>query len=218
MATLGQDIPDIEITIPEEIVDRVEIVEVGDAVEVAVTSQVSDLKVTAETGTTTAVVGKQVSDSSFSSKAVKGDSSTVAFETTKVQDTNIVVKGKGDGVVNVNTGRFNGNSIEFKKKSADSVQFNNGVEVRNATIDGGKGADTITFKENTVIKGTNEITLGKGKDVLELPANKSGKGSIVVTDLSKKDTIKIGDESFKGKDILNGNVELPNYIEIQGLD
>ena len=218
MATLGQDIPDIEITIPEEIVDRVEIVEVGDAVEVAVTSQVSDLKVTAETGTTTAVVGKQVSDSSFSAKAAKGDSSTVAFETTKVQDTNIVVKGKGDGVVNVNTGRFNGNSIEFKKKSADSVQFNDGVEVRNATIDGGKGADTITFKENTVVKGTNEITLGKGKDVLELPANKSGKGSIVVTDLSKKDTIKIGDESFKGKDILNGNVELPNYIEIQGLD
>ena len=218
MATLGQDIPDIEITVPEEIADRVEIVEIGDAIEVAVTAQVSDLNVTAQTGSTTAVVGKQVSDSTFSAKAEKGDSSSVVFETTKVQDTNIVVKGKGDGVVNVNTGRFNNNSIEFKKKSADSVQFNNGVEVRNATIDGGKGADTITFKENTVIKGTNEITLGKGKDVLELPANKSGKGSIVVTDLSKKDSIKIGDETFKGKDILNGNVELPNYIEIQGLD
>ncbi len=218
MATLGQDIPDIEVTLPEEAADSIEIVELDSGIEVAVTKKVSDVKVTSETGSTTAVVGKKVATSTFTAKTEKGDSSTVAFNTTKINESDIVVKGKGDGVVNVNTGRFNNSSVTFKKKSADSVQFNNGVEVRNASIDGGKGADTITFKENSIIKGRNEITLGKGRDVLELPANKIGKGSIVVTDLSKKDTIKIGDDSFSGKDILNGEVELPSYIEIQGLD
>ena len=218
MATLGQDIPDIEVSVPENAVDRIEVIEVGDAVEVAVTQKVSEIKVTSETGSTTAVAGKKVASSVFTAKAEKGDTSTIAFNTTKVNESEIVVKGKGDGVLNVNTGRFNNSSVTFKKKSADSVQFNNGVEVRNATIDGGKGADTITFKENSIIKGTNEITLGKGKDILDLPDNKSGKGSIVVTDLSKKDTVEIGDESIKGKDILSGEVELPSYIEIQGLD
>tara|TARA_B100001093_G_C26585340_1_gene909126 strand:- start:78 stop:734 length:657 start_codon:yes stop_codon:yes gene_type:complete len=218
MATLGQDIPDIEITIPDSQVDRVEVVEIGDALEVAVLKKVSDLNAKVESDRTTAVVGKKVAKSSVTSKAKAGDESTVAFNTTKVNKTEIVVKGQGNGVVNVNTGRFNNSSIKFNKKSADSVSFNNGVEVRNATIDGGRGADTITFKENSVIKGSNEITLGQGADVLELPANKQGKGKIVVTDLSNNDTIKIGDESFSGRAVLDGDVELPSYIEIQGLD
>jgi len=218
MATLAPEIPDIEITIPDEQADRVEVVEIGDAVEVAVVKKVSDLDVQADSGSTTAVVGKKVAESSVTAKSREGDDTTVAFNTTKVNKTEIVVKGKGAGVVNVNTGRFNNSSIKFNKKSADSVQFNNGVEVRNASISAGKGADTITFKENSVIKGTNEITLGKGKDVLELPATKKGNGTIVVTDLSNKDTIKIGDESFSGKDILKGDVDLPNYIKIEGLD
>ena len=218
MATLAPEIPDIEITIPDEQADRVEVVEIGDAVEVAVVKKVADLDVQADSGSTTAVVGKKVAESSVTAKSREGDDTTVAFNTTKVNKTEIVVKGKGAGVVNVNTGRFNNSSIKFNKKSADSVQFNNGVEVRNASISAGKGADTITFKENSVIKGTNEITLGKGKDVLELPATKKGNGTIVVTDLSNKDTIKIGDESFSGKDILNGDVDLPNYIKIEGLD
>ena len=218
MATLGQDIPDIEITIPGDQTDRVEVVEIGDGLEVAVLKRVSDLNVESDSGTTTAVVGKKVAESSVTSKALKGDESTVAFNTTKVNKTEIVVKGQGAGVVSVNTGRFNNSGIKFNKKSDDSVSFNNGVEVRNATIDGGRGADTITFKENSVIKGTNEITLGQGADVLELPANKQGKGQIVVTDLANNDTIKIGDQSFSGEDILNGNVDLPNYIKIEGLD
>jgi len=220
MATLGT--PDIEIKVPEDQLDRIDFVEVGDpespVLEVAVLKKVEDVEVTAQTGTTTAVVGKKFAESSVTAKSEKGDETTVAFNTTKVNKTEIEVKGKGAGVVNVNSGRFNNSSIKFNKKSADSVQFNNGVEVRNATVDAGRGADTITFKENSIIKGTNEITLGQGKDVLELPANKKGKGKIVVTDLANNDTIKIGDDSFSGKDILNGDVELPKYIQIEGLD
>ena len=220
MATLGT--PDIEIKVPEDQLDRIDFVEVGDpespVLEVAVLKKVEDVEVTAQTGTTTAVVGKKFAESSVTAKSKKGDETTVAFNTTKVNKTEIEVKGKGAGVVNVNSGRFNNSSIKFNKKSADSVQFNNGVEVRNATVDAGRGADTITFKENSIIKGTNEITLGQGKDVLELPANKKGKGKIVVTDLANNDTIKIGDDSFSGKDILNGDVDLPKYIQIQGLD
>jgi len=218
MATLAPEIPDIEITIPDDQADRVEVVEIGDALEVAVLKKVSDLDVKADSGTTTAVVGKKVAESSVTSKAKKGDESTVAFNTTKVNKTEIVVKGKGAGVVNVNTGRFNNSSIKFNKKCADSVQVNNGVELPNATVEGGRGAATMTFKENSIIKGTNEITLGQGKDVLELPANKKGKGKIVVTDLADNHTKKIGDDSFTGKDILNGDVELPNYTKIEGLD
>lgn len=206
------------VVVPEESEGRVEVVELEDGVEIAVTKKVSNLDVKADTGTTTAIAGKKVVDSSVDATAEKGDITKVVFQTTKVNDTDTTVKGKGAGDIQVNTGRFNNSSITFKKNSNDSVEFNNGVEVRNVTIDGGKGADTITFKKNAAIKGTNEITLGKGRDVLELPANKTGKGSIVVTDLQNKDTIKIGKEFFSGKDILNGNVELPDYITIQGLE
>ena len=34
MATLGQDIPDIEITVPEEVADSIEVVEFDDGIEV----------------------------------------------------------------------------------------------------------------------------------------------------------------------------------------
>lgn len=216
MATLGNE--EISVVVPEEFEGRVDFIETELGGEIVVAKKVEDLKVKAETGTTSAMVGKKVADSKVTGKAEKGDITKVVFQTTKVNDNDITVKGKGAGDIQVNTGRFNNSSITFKKKSNDSVEFNNGVEVRNATIDGGKGADTITFKENAAIKGTNEITLGQGRDVLELPANKTGKGSIVVTDLQNKDTIKIGDESFSGKDILDGNVELPDYITIQAMD
>jgi len=216
MATLG--LPDIfvdpPLALPEPPCDPIEVVEINNAIEIIVCRKVSDIHVSGDSGTTTAVVGKKVSDSSFTAKAEKGDESTIAFNTTKVNKSEIVVKGKGSGVVNVNTGRFNNSSINFNKKSADSIRFNNGVEVRNVTVDASRGADTITFKENAIIKGRNEITLGQGKDVLELPASKKGKGKIVVTDLADNDTIKIGDESFSGKDILNGEVDLPKYIQL----
>ena len=69
--------------------------------------------------------------------------------------------------------------------------------------------------ENSVIRGTNEITLGPGRDVLELPAKKRGKGTIVVTDLASNDTIKIGDQSFSGRDILKGKMNLPKYVQLK---
>jgi len=209
--------------VPEDQCDRVDVVEVGDPqnpiVEIAIFKKVTDLDCdfTSETsGTRIAIVGKQIADSSITAKAVKGDESVIAFNTTKVNNTDIEVKGKGKGarVVNVNTGRFNNSHILFNKKSADYVQFNNGVEVRNVTVDAGRGADIIHFKENSFIKGTNVIYLGKGKDILQLPANKKGKGTINVTDLMHNDTIIIGDESFSGKDINKGEVYLPGYIVI----
>ena len=207
------------VVVPEEFEGVVEVVELDEGgTEIVVSKKVSGLEVETTTGTTTAIAGRKIADSTVEGKAVKGDTTRVVFQTTKVNGADVTVKGKGAGDIQVNTGRFNNSSITFKKKSNDSVEFNNGVEVRNATIDGGKGADTITFRENAAIKGTNEITLGQGADVLELPANKTGKGSIVVTDLQNKDTIKIGDTEYSGRDILNGDVELPNYITIQGLD
>ena len=235
---LDIEVPDIEIDIcqipipppdpgcsscvPEDQCDRVDVVEVGDPqnpiVEIAIFKKVTDLDCdfTSETsGTDIVFVGKQIADSSFTAKAVKGDESVIAFNTTKVNNTDIEVKGKGDCVVNVNTGHFNNSSIFFNKKSADYVQFNNGVEVRNVTVNAGKGADIITFKENSFIKGTNVVNLGKGKDILQLPANKKGKGKISVQDLKDNDTIIIGDESFSGKDINKGEVVLPGYIVIR---
>ena len=207
------------VLVPEELEDRVEVVELEEgAAEISVTKQVSGLEVTADTGSTTAIAGKKVEESTVKAKAEKGDVTSVVFQTTKVDNADITVKGKGAGEVKVNTGRFNNSSITFKKKSSDSVEFNNGVEVRNVTIDGAKRSDTITFRENAAIKGTNEVFLGKGKDVLELPAENSGNGSIVVKDLKKGDTIKIGETEFKGRDILNGEVDLPNYITIEGMD
>ena len=218
MATLAPDIPEITITVPDDIAERIEVVELDGGIEVAVKQEVSGLNSKSDTGTTTAVVGKKVADSSFTAKAKKGDESTIGFTTTKVNKSEITVKGKGAGTVNFNTGRINNSSIEFKRNSEDSVNFNSGVQLRNVTVNAGKGDDTITFKANTKILGSNEITLGAGADVLEVPAEINGKGKIVVTDLAKNDTIKVGDESFSGRDILKGEVELPKFIEIEGLD
>lgn len=207
------------VIVPEELEDRVDVVELEEGVsEIAVTQQVSGLELSSETGSTTAIAGRKVSESTVKAKAEKEDTTSIVFQTTKVDGSDITVRGKGAGDVKVNTGRFNNSSITFKKKSNDSVEFNNGVEVRNVSIDGGKRADTITFRENAAIKGVNEITLGKGADLLELPEDNSANGSIVVKDLKKGDTIKVGDTEYSGRDILNGEVDLPSYITIEGMD
>jgi len=149
-------------------------------------------------------------------KHFKGnDRTVVGLATTKLNTTDIIFKGSGDGILDVITGRFDNNSITFKKKADNLVVFGAEAVIDNATINAGGGIDTITFMENPVIRGTNEITLGPGKDVLELPANKRGKGKIVVTDLTGNDTIKIGDQSFSGRDILKGRINLPKYVQLK---
>ena len=80
---------------------------------------------------------------------------------------------------------------------------------------GGRGADTITFKENAAIKGKNEFFLGKGKDVLKLPGNKESNGSVVIKGLQGFDKAKVGNEIHKGQDIIDGKVTLPDYINFE---
>ena len=219
MATLAPEIPDIEITVPDELADRIDVVEVGDAVEVAVLKKISDLNSKSETGTTTAFAGNSIIDSSLQTRSEKGDSSAMTFNNKKINRTEIEVKGRGDAILNVNTGRIANSNIKFNRSGNDSIKFANGVEVKNVTVDAGKGADTITFRERSIIKGTNVVTLGNGKDVLVLPVDKNGGGEIRVTDLSDNDTIKIGDNTYSGKDILAGKIDdLPDYLVIEGLD
>jgi len=163
--------------------------------------------------------GKKITDSSLNVKTTKGYDRTIVYlATTKFNTSDIIFKGPSDGdaVLDVITGRFDNNSITFQKKKSDNlVVFEDDVLINNATINTGGGTDMITFMENSVIRGINEITLGPGRDILELPANMRGKGKIVVTDLSSNDTIKIGDQSFRGKGILKGKMNLPEYIQLK---
>ena len=201
--------------VPVDQCDRVEVINTPGILEVLVLKEVSNLDLVADSDIITGIAGKKVADSVVTAKSFKGDRTLVALHTTKFNTSDIIFKGFGDKFVDVMTGCFNNNSITFNKKSSDFVEFQVDVEVRNATINAGRGADTIIFKENSVIKGTNEITLGQGKDVLELPANKKGKGKIDIIDLAGNDTIKIGDQSFSGRDILKGKTDLPKYVQLK---
>ena len=170
--------------IPDGLCDHINVIMDRDyAFEFVVLKEISDLDLKVDSSRGIGIGGKKVADSSVTIKSLKGDEhkAVVATYTKKFNANNIIFKGSGDGIVDVITGRFNNNSITFKKKSADLVMFNDDAIINTSTINAGGGTDTITFMENSVIRGINEITLGPGKDVLELPANKRGKGKIIVT-------------------------------------
>ena len=203
--------------IPEGLCDHVEIFEDDELLfSFNIIKEISNADFIANSGQTLEILGKKVADSSVTARSFRGDrDAIIGLATTQFNTTDIVFKGSGDGLLAVIAGRFNDNSITFKKKSADLVVFDDDVLINNATINAGGGTDTITFMENSVIRGTNEITFGPGKDVLELPANKRGNGKIVVTDLAGNDTIKIGEQSFSGRDILKGKIDLPKYVQLK---
>ena len=79
-------------------------------------------------------------------------------------------------------------------------------------ISTGKGPDTISFSGGLTLKGQTTIESGNGKDVIEVGESVNGNGSLLLADFSKKDRLKVGDDTLKLKDIKSGDA--PSFIDL----
>ena len=156
----------------------------------------------AESGTTE-LSGVKLAESEVLATPKKGETATVVVESTVFKGNTITNEGKGSLEVTVATGSFKKSGIEGGK-AADAVSFGASVSIKSATVDLGKGDDSITFAKGVKIKGDTTLDLGKGgKDVVTFESAKVAK-KITITNITKKDKFIVGDDTYKGKDILNG--------------
>ena len=199
-----------DVILPEGVSpDSVEVVAGEDGgTAVAIKKNTSDLNI--EAAGDTAITGKRVSDSEVNVTAAKGESTNIVFETTVVKDTTITNEGKGALEVNLNTGKVKNLTIDAgNKKRDDLVRVKDDVKLSKATMDMGKGDDTVRFGKGVTFKGKSTVDLGKGgTDAIVIEADGVKPGKLIVTSFSKKDTITVGDETFSKKDIKNG-AEIP---------
>ena len=171
-------------------------------------SKTSDLDVIAKGDTE--LKGKSLIDPTVTVDAPKGESANVVIETTVFKNGTIANEGKGSLKVNLNTGKVKNLTIDAgNKKRDDLVRIKDDVKLIKATMEMGKGNDTVRFGGKMDFKGKSTVDLGKGgKDAVILESTDGANGKLTITNVGKKDTITVGDETFTGKDIAKG-AEVP---------
>ena len=199
-----------DVVIPEGVSsDQVDVVvtDEGDT-KVAVNKTTEDLVIAAKGSTS--VSGERVVDAEINVSTSKSETANIVLETSSAKNATISNEGKGALEVEVNTGTVRNLTIDAgNKKRADLVSFKDAVKLTRATMDMGKGNDTVRFGKDVTFKGKTNIDLGKdGNDSIVIEADSIGKGKLKVTNFTKKDTITVGDETFTYKDIKNG-AEVP---------
>ena len=206
MATTVSGANGTDVILPEGVTtDDVQVTESdsgGTVVEV--NKNTSDLEIFAQSDAE--ISGKKLSDSTVSVQAEKGESTTVSIETTFFKNGTIANEGSGSLEVNLNTGKVKNLTIDAgNKKRNDSITIADDVKLIKASMEMGKGNDTVRFGADTEFKGKSTLDLGKGgKDAVILESADGANGKLTITNVGRKDTITVGDETFKGKDIANG--------------
>ena len=206
MATTVSGANGTDVILPEGVTtDDVQVTESdsgGTVVEV--NKNTSDLEIFAQSDAE--ISGKKLSNSTVSVEAEKGESTTVSIETTFFKNGTIVNEGSGSLEVNLNTGKVKNLTIDAgNKKRNDSITIADDVKLIKASMEMGKGNDTVRFGADTEFKGKSTLDLGKGgKDAVILESADGANGKLTITNVGRKDTITVGDETFKGKDIANG--------------
>ena len=99
-----------------------------------------------------------------------------------------------------------------KGKAKDEITFGGSTTLNKGFISTGKGPDTISFTGGLTLKGQTTIESGNGKDVIEVGESVNGNGSLLLADFSKKDRLKVGDDTLKLKDIKSGDA--PSFIDL----
>ena len=195
-----------DVILPEGVnTDDVDVSTKGGSTVVKITSsKTSDLEIVAKGDTK--VTGKSLIEPSVNvNNSKKSESSNVVIETSVFNKGTIVNDGKGSLEVNINTGKFKKSTIDAgNKKRDDVVRFKDEAKLIKATVEMGKGNDTVRFGKGASFKGKSTVDLGKGKDAIVIEADAIKGGKLVVTSFSKKDTITVGEETFTYKDIKNG--------------
>ena len=90
----------------------------------------------------------------------------------------------------------------------DSVKFTGKTTVQRANLDLGKGADTVTFGNNTAFVGKSTIDLGpaggKADKVIFKGSNTADDGKVVIQNFDSKDKLLVNGEVLKQSDLEDG--------------
>ena len=159
--------------------------------------QVADAtyKVSGDTGFS----GKTLTKSEVNVETKKGETTTVSVNSTFKQ-TNIQNEGKGSLQVNVVGSTFKKGKVTGGKQS-DNVSFDGNSSVLKATVNLGKGNDTITFSKGSQVKGRNFVNLGKGgKDSVVIEDLNNIKGTLIIRKFGKKDTVTVNGKVYSYSD------------------
>jgi hypothetical protein len=143
--------------------------------------------------------GKTLSNSEVNVETKKGETTTVSVSSTFKQ-TNIQNEGKGSLQVNVVGSTFKKGKVTGGKQS-DKVSFDGNSSVLKATVNLGKGNDTITFSKGSQVKGRNFVDLGKGgKDSVVIEDLNNIKGTLIIRKFGKKDTVTVNGKVYSYSD------------------
>ena len=176
--------------------------------QVSINAPIADVTIGLKGDQDVAVAGARLVDSTLTNEAPKGETASVVMAVTKAKNLTFETTRKGATELSVPEGRVLKPTITTasKGRAEDSISFSSASTLKSADISTGKGADTLTF--NGRMKGKTTVESGKGKDVIEVN-RESGKGKLILSDFSKKDTLIVGTEEFK----LDNIDDAPKFIK-----
>ena len=189
------------IVIDEADSGKIDIVRLPNAevTEIAVNEPIKDLSLGLKGDNDVAVAGARLVDAVLTNEAPAGETASVTLAVTKMKAPTFVTTGKGSTDLSVPEGRFLKGSITTAKGSApDSITFGAASTVKGVEIATGKGPDSLVF--NGRLKGKSTVESGKGSDVIDVN-RQSGKGKLILSDFSKKDTLIVDGETITNKNL-----------------
>ena len=203
----------------------------GETVEATlfeVAGPISGLQAKLVAGSALAVDGKGTKDAEFVAKAPKAEAASASArnpETTSIirlgnsYNEELSVKAKKGAAIDLKiaSGKFRRSSFRGAKgKQDDSVTVGSSAKLINSSFDLRKGDDTFEIKGGATLKKTTTVDLGKGADTVIIGNNikAKGKSKLVIENMSKNDKLVFGGEEFTKKQIVNGEADLPGFIEL----
>ena len=179
----------------------------ADVTELAINAPISGVELGLKGDQDVAIAGARIVDSVITNEAPAGETASVVIGVTKAKNLEFETSGKGATDLSVPEGKMMKATIATAKGNAtDSISFGSSSTLKSADISTGKGSDTLTF--NGRMKGKTTVESGKGNDVIEVN-RQSGKGKLILSDFSKKDTLIVGDETFT----LDNVDDAPKFIK-----
>ena len=205
-----------DLVIPDSEVTNLVLDVTEDAAILEVQEAVVDINLEVGGSVPVKLEGEAVKKSVIRPTAAAGETAKITFETSKVAKTTIVSEGEGYVEVKVGDGNLKKSTIDLSNSEAkDSISFGGSSQVTKATILLGDGKDTVTFDEGVKLKGNTKIKVGSGVDSIEVPEEVGGKGKIFISNFGKRDKLFVDGEKLRGKRILSGKKEVPDFIAIQ---
>ena len=151
---------DIEVILPEDSQDKIEIVELDIGTELAIESPIEEIEISVSGNSV--LVGEPISGSTVTVDASSNkETVTLDLNNSGFEKSDVVVQ-KGAAEINVNVGTFKKSTVATGKKS-DSVTFGNQTTVDKSTMELGKGSDAVTFGDQTTVD-TTTMVMGTGSD------------------------------------------------------